>query len=86
MSLERAFGLDARRDFVVGGEVAEVEAALEAWNVTHVRDERTGDIIHPGLAYVVDRRGTVAYLASGLTQLVSLGRLVDGQSAVPGTR
>jgi len=79
VSLEQAFGLDGRRDFVVGGEVVEVEAALAAWDVAAVRDERTGDVVHPGLVYLVDRRGTVVYLATGgLTQLLDLGKSIAG--------
>lgn len=59
--------------------MADVEAALEAWDVGRTRDERTGDIVHPGLVYLVERDGTVAYLATGgVEQLVSLGRLVEG--------
>ncbi len=78
-SLERGFGLDPSRDFVVGAEVADVEAALDAWKVARTRDPRTGDVTHPGLVYLVDRSGIVVYLATGgVDQLVALGRLIDG--------
>lgn len=59
---------------VLSGEVAKVQRTLGAWNVARVRDPATGDVIHPSLVYLIDRRGTIAY-ASGeptdaLAQLV----------------
>lgn len=50
---------------VLSGPVEEVLTALEAWNVPIRRDERTGDITHPALIYVIDRDGRMAYAATG---------------------
>jgi protein SCO1/2 len=32
-----------------------------AYGVTAARDERTGDIVHPGLVFLIDREGQLAY-------------------------
>jgi cytochrome oxidase Cu insertion factor (SCO1/SenC/PrrC family) len=59
---------------VASGDTASVLAALDRWNVPHIRDPRTGEIVHPNLVYVVDARGSIAYAvtgdASALVQLV----------------
>jgi cytochrome oxidase Cu insertion factor (SCO1/SenC/PrrC family) len=63
------------RDFVLSGPVRVVEAALDAWNVARVRDERTGDVTHPALVFLVEPDGTVAYGSTGdPSQLVELAR------------
>ncbi len=51
--------------FVVSGEIEKVHEVLAAWNVPWQRDERTGDIVHPRLTYIVDGSSTIAYAASG---------------------
>lgn len=76
-ALVRQFELDPDRDFVVSGPVEAVEASLDAWGIARDRDTRTGDIIHPGVVYVVEADGTVAYAATGgLQQLVTLARRI----------
>ena len=71
--LHARWGLDSERDFVVGGAVDVVEAALDAWAVARTRDERTGDVVHAGVIYLVEPDGTVAYASSGgATHVVSL--------------
>lgn len=68
------WGLD-EGDFVLSGEVAAVEAALDAWNVHRDRDERTGELAHPALTFLVEGDGTVAYATSGAReQIVALAR------------
>jgi len=77
-SLVEQFSLDPHRDFVVIGAIADVNAALDAWDIPRERDERTGDITHPGVVYLVEADGTVAYgAAGGAEQLVSLARRVE---------
>ena len=49
---------DAR---VASGDVAAVEGMLAAWNVPIARDEKTGEISHPALIYVLDGEGRLAY-------------------------
>ena len=46
---------------VLSGEVDDVLATAEAWNVPIERDESTGEITHPGLVYLLDGEGRVAY-------------------------
>lgn len=55
-------GADAH---VLSGPVDAVLAELDAWDVPIQRDERTGDIIHPALVYVLDRAGRIAFVATG---------------------
>jgi cytochrome oxidase Cu insertion factor (SCO1/SenC/PrrC family) len=65
--------LDPARDFVVGGSVEDVSAALDAWQVGRSRNARTGDIVHPGIVYIVAPDGTLAYQSGGgVERLVSL--------------
>jgi len=45
---------DAR---VASGDVAAVEAVLDAWGVARSRDPRTGDVVHPPLVHVIGPRG-----------------------------
>jgi protein SCO1/2 len=52
-------------DLMLGGSVVAVESALDAWDVARSRDERTGDVIHPALVYLVEPDGTVAYASNG---------------------
>lgn len=53
---------DAR---VLSGTVAAVTATLEAWGVGITRDERTGDVVHPAIVYLLDRHGRIAFTAPG---------------------
>ena len=53
---------DAR---VLSGEPMVVERVLNAWRIPRVRNERTGDISHPSLVYVIRRDGRIAYVLSG---------------------
>ena len=41
--------------------VSDVLRVAEAYGVTFKRDEKTGDIVHPGLVFLVDRDGRLAY-------------------------
>jgi cytochrome oxidase Cu insertion factor (SCO1/SenC/PrrC family) len=69
------FALDTGRDFVVGGGVEAVNEALDAWGIPRERDLRTGDIVHPGIVYLVEPGGTIAYgVTGGPLQLESLAR------------
>jgi protein SCO1/2 len=62
---------------VLTGEVEEVEAVLDAWNVARRRDPDTGDVTHPSLVYVLDAEGSIAYATRGGTEAVLelLGRV-----------
>jgi cytochrome oxidase Cu insertion factor (SCO1/SenC/PrrC family) len=62
---------------VLSGPVDAVLGELEAWDVSIQRDERTGDVVHPALVYVLDRDGRIAFVATGGGRYVAelLGRL-----------
>lgn len=53
---------DAR---VLSGEPEMVNRALNAWRIPRIRNERTGDVSHPSLVYVIDRNGRIAYALPG---------------------
>lgn len=57
-----ALGDDAH---VLSGPVDAVLAELEAWEVSIQRDDRTGEVVHPALVYVLDRDGRIAFVATG---------------------
>ncbi len=46
---------------LLSGEVDQVEATLKAFGMTFERDEKTGDIAHPALVYVLDGRARIRY-------------------------
>jgi protein SCO1 len=61
--------------YLLGGRPADVEAVLDAWQVSRERDMRTGDVAHPALSYIVDAAGRIAYATTGGTDaLVELVR------------
>ena len=47
---------------VLSGPPDQVERVLNAWRVPRVRNERTGDLSHPSLVYVVGADGRIAYV------------------------
>ncbi len=60
--LHRAWQLESVPDsHVLSGAVEEVLTVLEAWKMPIQRDERTGDVAHPGLVAVLDADGIHAY-------------------------
>lgn len=74
-ALVEQFELDPGTDFVVSGSVDDVNAALDAWGIPRERDETTGDVTHPGIVYIVDSEGALAFGSSGgVEQMVSLAR------------
>lgn len=68
-------------EFLLGGSVPEVEATLNSWKVPRVRNQVTGEVIHPSVTYVVGPAGELAYLTDGSASGVerALGRLASGQ-------
>jgi cytochrome oxidase Cu insertion factor (SCO1/SenC/PrrC family) len=46
---------------VLSGDPAQVALLTAALNVPVTRDEKTGEIFHPSLVFVLDKRGRVAY-------------------------
>lgn len=65
----------AHDDRVLGGEIAQVNAALDAWGVGRSRDESTGDVAHAVLVVLVDREHRSATRVQGdMLQLSDLMR------------
>ncbi len=62
---------------VLTGEVEQVEAVLDAWNVARSRDPNTGDVTHPSLVFILDAEGSIAFASRGETAAVLelLGRV-----------
>ncbi len=60
---------------VLSGDVAEVNAALDRWNVPRARDAANGQLDHPALVYLLDAEGRIAYAANGDAR--TLGALLE---------
>lgn len=72
-AMARSWGLPDENAWILSGGIEEVEAALDTWEVPRSRDERTGEVTHPSLLYVLDRDGRIAYASTGgIDALVSL--------------
>jgi protein SCO1/2 len=50
---------------VLSGPADVVERTLNGWRVPRVRNEKTGDISHPSMVYVIDAAGRIAYVVNG---------------------
>ena len=46
---------------MLSGEVAAVEAVLDAYAMPRARDTKTGDLVHPARIVVLDGHGNLAY-------------------------
>ena len=75
-SLAEGYGLGSDA-FVLSGSVDEVNALLDRWNVARGRDQKTGDVAHPPLVYVLDAGGRIAFASTGGTEALVelLGRV-----------
>lgn len=60
----RIYGLAGTPFHFVNGLPAEVNDVLDELNVTRVRDEATGQIMHSNLFFLIDREGRIAYRLS----------------------
>jgi protein SCO1/2 len=56
---------------VLSGPPNQVERTLNAWRVPRMRNQKTGDISHPSIVYVVGRDGRIAYVVSGNAAAIS---------------
>jgi cytochrome oxidase Cu insertion factor (SCO1/SenC/PrrC family) len=55
---------------VLGGSPVDVERVLNAWRIPRARNERTGDVSHPSVVYVVGADGRIAYVVTGSEPLI----------------
>jgi protein SCO1 len=62
VAAEWALTPDAR---VLSGAPETVERTLNAWRVPRVRNEKTGDLSHPTIVYILDPDGRIAYVVGG---------------------
>lgn len=46
---------------ILSGEVMQVEEVLEAYKISRLVNEKSGQIDHPALVYALDRKGNIAY-------------------------
>lgn len=69
-SIAKQWGLDADAH-VLSGPPEQVERTLNGWRVPRVRNEKTGDISHPSMVYVIGADGRIAYVVSGNADAIS---------------
>lgn len=55
---------------VLSGTVEEVEFVLDRWKIPRVRNQSTGDIVHPSVTYIVAPNGRLAYFSDGSVERV----------------
>ena len=55
---------------VLSGPAEDVERALNAWRIPRVRNEKTGDLSHPSLVYVIAPSGRIAYVVNGIDEQI----------------
>lgn len=55
---------------VLSGDPTTVERVLTDWRIPRVRNERTGDVSHPSLVYVVGADGHIVYVVQGAEPLI----------------
>ena len=60
-SLAQRWGIPSTFHILSAARVLDVVKVVEAYQVPFERDEKTGDITHPGLVFVVDSQGRLAY-------------------------
>lgn len=60
----KIYGMQSPRFHFVSGVPTEVNALLDKLNVTRTRDEKTGQIMHSNLFFLLDREGRIAYRLS----------------------
>ena len=72
-----AWGLPDEDVWLLGGDVDDVEATLDAWAVGRNRSTTSGDVTHSSLVYVIDHDGRIAFAAVGdpATLAALVGRL-----------
>jgi protein SCO1/2 len=69
-TIAEVWGLD-RDAHVLSGTPEEVERTLNAWRVPRLRNQKTGDISHPAIVYVLGPDGRIAYVINGNAATIS---------------
>jgi protein SCO1/2 len=55
---------------VLSGDPDSVERVLNSWRIPRVRNEKTGDLSHPTLVYVISPEGRIVYVVGGGTDAI----------------
>lgn len=63
--------------YVASGDIPNVEQTLDAWQVGRARNERTGEVTHATVVYVLDRSGDIAFVLTGGTDAATLAALAQ---------
>jgi cytochrome oxidase Cu insertion factor (SCO1/SenC/PrrC family) len=69
-SIAERWGATGDGVHVLSGPPEQVERVLNAWRIPRVRNERTGDLSHPSLVYVLGPDGRIAYVVSGSEPII----------------
>jgi len=69
-SIAEAWRLDETAH-VLSGSPEAVERTLNTWRVPRTRNQRSGDIVHPTIVYVIDADGRIAFVVNGNAELIS---------------
>lgn len=69
-SIATSWGLDPDAH-LLSGPLDAVERTLNAWRVPRARNQKTGDISHPSVVYIVDADGRIAYVVTGGAEAIS---------------
>jgi protein SCO1/2 len=56
---------------VLSGPPDAVERTLNAWRVPRARNQKTGDITHPSIIYLVDADSRIAYVVTGGAEAIA---------------
>jgi cytochrome oxidase Cu insertion factor (SCO1/SenC/PrrC family) len=59
-SLEATWNLGTN-GHALSGDEQQVSKVLDLYNVVRTRDEKTGDVVHPPLVYVINSKGELSY-------------------------
>ena len=69
-SIAASWRLDADAH-VLSGPPDAVERTLNAWRVPRARNQKTGDITHPSIIYIVDADSRIAYVVAGGAEAIA---------------
>jgi protein SCO1 len=56
--------------YVLSGAPSQVDLVLNAWRIPRVRNEKTGDLSHPSVVYVISRAGRITYVVGGSAEQI----------------
>ncbi len=55
---------------MLSGSPEAVERTLNAWRVPRVRNEKTGNLSHPSVVYVIAPDGRITYVLTGEAEAI----------------